>query len=239
MKYSLLVLPLLASLAVAQDDPWKSLAKGDRVQVMFRSGNTILGSLTVKPADPRLPQGPVDFSAVSEITIDVSLEYPGLNGTMTIPKKEIKEIRKLGNLDAATMKKIQEEMQRIQKQASEDEKARKAAEGDRDKAGKAAREAAEKAEKDSAGDKDKGAALLKDFQDLQKGKELLSRFPPDKYGPQTLKDMADMAVRKQPIPLDWREFADPEVQRLWTLANNARQQEEKKKEKEKVEEKKQ
>jgi hypothetical protein len=51
--------------------------------------------------------------------------------------------------------------------------------------------------------------------------------------------MADMAVRKQPIPLDWREFADPEVQRLWTLANNARQQEEKKKEKEKVEEKKQ
>jgi hypothetical protein len=239
MKYSLLVLPFLASLAVAQDDPWKSLAKGDRVQVMFRSGNTILGSLTTKPADPRTPPGPVDFSAVSEITIDVSLEYPGLNGTMTIPKKEIKEIRKLGSLDAATMKKIQEEMQRIQKQAASDEQARKAAEGDRDKAGKAAREAAEKAEKDAAGDKDKGASLLKDFQELQKGRELLQRFPPDKYGPQTLKDMADMAVRKQPIPLDWREFADPEVQRLWTLANNARLQEEKKKEKEKVEEKKQ
>lgn len=238
MKISLLLLPLLASFAMAQDDPWKSLTKGDRVQVMFRSGNTILGNLTGKPIDPRLAPGPIDYSAASEITIDVSLEYPGLNGTMTIPKKEIKEIRKLGNLDAATMKKIQEEMQRIQKQAAEDEKARKAAEGDRDKAGKAAREAADKADKDAAGDKDKGAQLLKDFQDLQKGKEYLQRFPPDKYGPQTLKDMADMAIRKQPVPADWRDFADPEVQRLWTLAVNA-QKEENNKKKEKVEEKKQ
>jgi len=78
---------------MAQDDPWKSLTKGDRVQVMFRSGNTILGNLTGKPLDPRLAPGPIDYSSVSEITIDVSLEYPGLNGTMTIPKKEIKERR--------------------------------------------------------------------------------------------------------------------------------------------------
>ena len=241
MKYSLLLLPFLASLASAQDDPWKSLAKGDRVQVMFRSGNTILGALTTKPADPRVAPGPVDYSGVSEITIDVSLEYPGLNGTMTIPKKEIKEIRKLGNLDAAAMKKIQEEMQRIQKQAAADEIARKAAEGQRDKAGKEAREAAEKAAEEAAGDKDKGAKLLKEHQDLQKGKELLSRFPPEKYGPQTLKDMADMAVRKQPVPVDMREFAEPEVQRLWTLALNAQKEEQQKnnKEKEKVEEKKQ
>lgn len=239
MKYSLLLLPFLASLATAQDDPWKSLTKGDRVQVMFRSGNTILGSLTGKPADPRVPPGPIDYSGVSEITIDVSLEYPGLNGTMTIPKKEIKEIRKLGNLDAATMKKIQEEMQRIQRQAAADEAARKAFESNRDKAGKEAREAAERAEKEAATDKDKGAQLIKEHQELQKGKELLARFPPDKYGPQTLKDMADMAVRKQPVPLDMREFADPEVQRLWTLAFNAQKEEQKKKEKEKAEEKKQ
>ena len=107
MKYALLLLPFLASLAPAQDDPWKSLAKGDRVQVMFRSGNTILGNLTSKPVDPRVAPGPVDYASASEITIDVSLEYPGLNGTMTIPKKEIREIRKLGSLDAAAMKKIQ------------------------------------------------------------------------------------------------------------------------------------
>lgn len=241
MNYSLLLLPFLASLATAQDDPWKSLTKGDRVQVMFRSGNTILGSLTGKPADPRVAPGPIDYSGVSEITIDVSLEYPGLNGTMTIPKKEIKEIRKLGNLDAAAMKKIQEEMQRIQRQAAADEAARKASESSRDKASKEAREAAEKADKEAAGDKDKGAQLIKEHQELQKGKELLARFPPDKYGPQTLKDMADMAVRKQPVPLDMREFAEPEVQRLWTLALNAQKeaQKEEQKKKEKAEEKKQ
>jgi hypothetical protein len=236
MKYSLLLLPFVASVALAQDDPWKSLNKGDRVQITFRSGNTILGSLTAKPADPRVPPGAIDFSAIPEITIDVSLEYPGLNGTMTIPKKEIREVRKLGNLDAATMRRIQEEMQRLQKQAVEDERSRKAAEGDRDKAAKAARDAAEKKEKEAAGDKEKGAQMLKDFQELQKGKDLLQRFPPDKYGPQTLKDMADMAVRKQPIPPDMRDFADPEVQRLWNLALTAQNADKKK---EKVEEKQQ
>jgi len=235
MKHSLLLLPLLASVAFAQDDPWKTLTKGDRVQITFRSGNSIMGNLANKPADPRVPPGAIDYAAVTEVTIDVSLEYPGLNGTMTIPKKEIKEIRKLGNLDAASMKKIQEEMLRMKKQAEADEAARKASEADRDKTAKAAREAADKADKENSGDKEKGAQLLKDFNDLQEGKKLLQRFPPEKYGPQTLKDMADMAVRKQPVPLDMREFADPEVQRLWTLALNAQKDEKKK---EKVEEKK-
>src|SRR5262245_46708538 len=229
MKYSLLILPLLASLATAQDDPWKSLKKGDRVAITFRSGNSIMGRLANKPADPRVPAGDIDFAAVTEVTIDVSLEYPGLNGTMSIAKKEIKEIRKLGNLDSAAMKKIQEEMERITKQAAEDEKARKAAEGERDKAAKTARDAADKEDKESAKDKEKGGELLKDFNDLQEGKKLLQRFPPDKYGPQTLKEMADMAVRKQPVPIDMREFAEPEVQRLWNLALTA-QKEEKKKE---------
>ena len=92
--------------------------------------------------------------------------------------------------------------------------------------------------------REKGDQLLKDFQDLQKGKELLQRFPPDKFGPQTLKDMADMAFRKQPVPLEYREFADPEVQKLWNKALKAQQdaQASEKKEaekKEKVEEKKQ
>jgi hypothetical protein len=235
MKHSLLLLPFLASVAFAQDDPWKSLVKGDRVQITFRSGNTILGSLAARPADPRVPPGAIDYSSVTEVTIDVSLEYPGLNGTMTIPKREIKEVRKLGNLDAASMKRIQEEMARIKKQAEADEASRKAAEAERDKATKAARDAADKADKESAGDKEKGAQLIKDFNDLQEGKKLLQRFPPEKYGPQTLKDMADMAVRKQPVPLDMREFADPEVQRLWNLALNAQKEEKKK---EKVEEKK-
>ena len=250
MKYTLLVLPLLASVASAQDDVWKSLAKGDRVQITFRSGNMIMGTLDHKPADPRVKPGTIDYSAVNELTLDVSLEYPGLNGTMTIPKKEIKEVRKIQSMDAATMKRVREELARIQQQSAADEAARKAAEGERDKTASKEREKVVKEEEEGKSDKEKGAVLLKEFQDLQKGKELLQRFPPDKFGPQTLKEMADMAVRKQPVPLDYREFADPEVQRLWGMALKAQQEAaaaEKKKEeaaskeekKEKAEEKKQ
>ena len=249
MKYTLLVLPLLASVASAQDDVWKSLSKGDRVQITVRSGNMIMGTLDHKPADPRMKQAPVDYSSVSELTLDVSLEYPGLNGTMTIPKKEIKEVRKIQMMDAATMKRVRDELARIQQQSAADEAARKASETDRDKTANKEREKVVKEEEDGKADKEKGAVLLKEFQDLQKGKELLQRFPPDKFGPQTLKEMADMAVRKQPVPLEYREFADPEVQRLWSLAVKAqaeaaaaekkKEEAPKEKEKEKVEEKKQ
>lgn len=218
MKYSLLILPLLASLASAQDDVWKTLAKGDRVQITFRSGNTILGNLDSKPGDPRVRAGTVDYATADEITLDLSLEYPGLNGTMTIAKKEIKEIRKLQSLDAQTMKRIQEELKRIQAQTAADEAARRAGEAERDKAAQAARAVTDKLNEKNKVDKDKGDALLKEFDEIQKGNELLKRFPPDKYGPQSLKDMADMAVRRQPVPPDLREFADPEVQRLWTKA---------------------
>src|SRR6185369_843405 len=90
MKYSLMLLPLLASVASAQEDIWKTLAKGDRVQITFRSGNMLLGNLAPKPGDPRVAPAVVDYSAATEITLDLSLEYPGLNGTMTVPRKEIK-----------------------------------------------------------------------------------------------------------------------------------------------------
>lgn len=231
MKYSLLILPLLASLASAQDDVWKSLAKGDRVQITFRTGNTILGNLDSKPGDPRVKIGAIDYSTADEITLDLSLEYPGLNGTMSIMKKEIKEIRKLQALDPATMRRIQDELKRIQAQTAADEASRRASEGDRDKAAKAAREAADKLNEKAKGEKEKGEALLKEFEELQKGNELLKRFPPDKYGPQSLKEMADMAVRKQPVPADLREFADPEIQRLWTKAVGALKEAKEKEEK--------
>jgi hypothetical protein len=219
MKYALLILPFLASAAGAQDDLWKQLAKGDRVSVTFRSGNTITGQLAAKPADPRTPpSSSEDYSLATEITLDVSLEYPGLNGTLTIPKKEIKEIRKLQNLDPATEKRIKEEIARIQKQTAADEASRQASESDRDKNSKKSREDAEKIDKTSADAKNKGQAAVKDFEEIQKGLDLLKRFPPDKFGPQTAKEVADKAFLKIPVTPDEREFLDPEVQRLWNKA---------------------
>jgi len=218
MKYALVILPFLASAAGAQDDLWKQLAKGDRVSVTFRSGNTISGHLATRPADPRTTPSAEDYAQATEITLDVSLEYPGLNGTLTIPKKEIKEIRKLQNLDPATEKRIKEEISRIQKQSAADEAARQASEADREKNSKKAREDAEKIDKTSADAKNKGQAAVKDLEELQKGLDLLKRFPPDKFGPQTAKDVADKAFLKIPVTPDEREFLDPEVQRLWNKA---------------------
>lgn len=218
MKYSLLLLPFLVSTAAAQDDIWKSLSKGDRVSVTFRSGNSIQGQLTAKPADPRLPEGTLDFSQMSEITLDVSLEYPGLNGTLSIPRKEIKEIRKLQNLDKATMDRINAEIARIRQQSAADEAARRTAESERDAASKKAREAAEKLDKTSSEVKTKGAAAVKDLEDIQKGLDLLKKFPPGQYGPETAKAVADKAIQKLPVTPMEREFLEPETQRLWNKA---------------------
>jgi hypothetical protein len=219
MKYSLLLLPLLVSTASAQEDIWKTLTKGDRVQVTFRSGNMIQGQLAAKPTDPRIPETTTtDYSQVEEITLDVSLEYPGLNGTLSIPRKEIKEIRKLQNLDPATMKRIQEEIARIKQQAAADDAARRAAEADRDRLAKKAREDAEKVDKSSGDLKKKGQAAVKEMEDLQKGMDLLKKFPPGQYGPDTAKQVADKALRKQPVTPAETEFLDPETQRLWNMA---------------------
>jgi hypothetical protein len=233
MKYSLILLPFLVSGVAAQDDVWKTLAKGDRVAVTFRSGNSIQGQLTSKPADPRLPEGTLDVSQLSEITLDVSLEYPGLNGTLSIPRKEIKEIRKLQNLDKATMDRINAEIARIRQQAAADEASRRTAETEKDAALKKARADAEKLDKNSADVKNKGAAAVKDLEDLQKGLDLLKKFPPGQFGPDTAKAVADKALRKQPVTAAESEFLDPETNRLWMKAFDYQQAQDKEKEKEK------
>lgn len=231
MKYALLILPLLASVATAQDDVWKQLSKGDRVQITFRSGNAISGSLTNKPADPRVQQGALDLSTLSEITLDVSLEYPGLNGTLSIPKQEIKEIRKLQNIDPETEKRIRAEIARIQAQSAEDDKARRALEDERDAKAKKDREDAAKLDKAAADAKNKGAGMVKEMEEIEKGLQLLKRFPPDKFGPQTAKEVADKSLLKIPVTPDEREFLDPETQRLWNKALQYQKEQDSNKEK--------
>jgi hypothetical protein len=178
----------------------------------------ITGTLAPRPADPRLKQDNVDYSHATELTIDVSMEYPGVNGTMTIPRMEIKEIRKLQNLDPATVKRLQEEIKRIAKQTQADDAARRADEASRDKA--SAMEAAAAAKRDAAlkAGGEKGTDLVKEAKDIEEGLKLLARFPPPQWGPNSIKELADKALRKQPITPEETAFADPEVQRLWNKA---------------------
>jgi hypothetical protein len=94
-----LMLTLALVLARAADD----LAPGDRIEITFHSGATLAGTVTAPP--PRSDPGAV--------TLDVTWEYPGLNGTMTVAKKEIRSIRRLRVLDDKTKQQLAEMKKRI------------------------------------------------------------------------------------------------------------------------------
>src|SRR5205814_8063275 len=100
---------------------------------------------------------------------------------------------------------------------------RRSREAERDKLKDKDRKKALAEEKENENNKDKGAKLLKEFEDLQKGKELLKKFPPDKYGPKTISDAMEMGLRRQPVPADVREFAQEDTQKLCKLALDAQQ----------------
>jgi hypothetical protein len=109
MMMTLAFAPLLALAAGAQDLPWGELAVGDRVEVTFQSGNTISGTLVASNSKTTS----IDYSKESSIILDVTWEYPGLNGTMTIPKKEIRSLRKLRVMDEKTRQNLIEMKRKI------------------------------------------------------------------------------------------------------------------------------
>jgi hypothetical protein len=199
---------MLAVLCSGQEDVWKSLKIGDRVQVVFRTGSMITGQLTPKPGDPRVKVAAIDYTRLDVITLDVTLEYPGLNGTLSIPKKEIKELRKLQNLDPATMKRLQEELRKVQEAALADEIARKASEGERDQKAKAAAAASQKESEASAEASAQGGEIVKQAERLKQGLELLARFPAPEWGQHRISEITGKALRKQPISILEKEFAD-------------------------------
>jgi hypothetical protein len=96
---ALSVLSILSGSAAAQDGP----APGDRVEITFPSGGTIAGTIVAPP--PTAPAG--------SLTLDVSWEYPGLNGTVTVPRQDLKGIRQLQALDEATMRRLAELKKRL------------------------------------------------------------------------------------------------------------------------------
>jgi len=101
--------PLLALAAGAQDVSWSDLAVGDRIEVTFQSGNTISGSLAA--TNPKTTS--IDYSKESSLVLDVTWEYPGLNGTMTVAKKEVKSLRKLRVMDEKMKRRLLEMKQKL------------------------------------------------------------------------------------------------------------------------------
>ncbi|HXG61639.1 MAG TPA: hypothetical protein VNO22_09700 [Planctomycetota bacterium] len=245
-----LVLSLLPCVQSAEEF-YKDLKVGDRIRVTFRSGNTITGLLAPPPtaeppkkAPPRSGKAapaeapapePVDFSKLSALTLDLSWEYPGLNGTLTIEKKDVRSIEKLQNLDPATLKRLAEEKKKIQEDlARQNEELRKEAE----RREKEARELAERLRKEEE-EKFKALGQEKELAEkldrVKKYKEVLARFPPSAgWGPERLQEISRKAQLKLPVTLEERAFA--ENFQLWNEAVAA--QKEASKEEKKPEEKK-
>src|ERR1043166_7083696 len=203
---STLLATLAASLpALAQDDDvYKTLALGDRVQVTFRSGCSISGQLVINPIGRtvRPPKAgetteeKMDYAKENSLTVDLSWEYPGLNGTMTITKKEIREVKKLQHLDAETRKRLSEQKAEIQKDLARQNAAIKASS---DKGAKEADAARAKMEADAKKEQDK---VLEEAKEAAKQKklEILKQYPPDGgWGPDKLKEISGKAQRKQPL----------------------------------------
>ena len=241
--------------AQSADEFYKDLKVGDRIRVTFRSGNTITGLLTPPPsaappkkAPPRPaksggkaaaaeepPEEPIDFSKLPALTLDLSWEYPGLNGTLTIEKKEVRSIEKLQNLDPATLRRLAEEKKKIQEDlARQNEELRKEAE----RREKEARELADRLRKEEE-EKVKALGqeqeLAEKLDRVKKYKEVLARFPPSAgWGPERLQEISRKAQLKLPVTLEERAFA--ENFQLWNEAVTA--QKENSKEEKKPEEKK-
>lgn len=252
MSAGILTLALsVFSSAQTADEFYKDLKIGDRIRVTFRSGNTITGLLAAPPsaappkkvgprsakgASPEPPAGePADFSKLPALTLDLSWEYPGLNGTLTIEKKDIRSIEKLQNLDPATLRRLAEEKKKIQEDlARQNEERRQEAE----RREKEARELAERLRKEEE-EKVKSAGQEKELAEklerVKKFKEILTRFPPSAgWGPERLQEISRKAQLKLPVTLEERAFA--ENFQLWSEAVAA--QKEASKEEKKPEEKK-
>jgi len=85
MMLTLGLLSVLVGSAAAQDAPPGDPAPGDRIEITFASGGTVIGIL-VAPARHAPP---------ASWTLDLASEFPGLVGTLTVPKHDIQKIRKL------------------------------------------------------------------------------------------------------------------------------------------------
>ena len=203
MKDTMVALALLSTLAlpaVAQDaTPWNDLSVGDRVEVTFHSGNTLNGTL-VAP-DPKFKT--IDYAKESVLTLDVSWEYPGVNGTMTVPRKEVKSVRRLRTLDEKTRRRLEE----VKKQMAEDAAREAQAKADapppppkpqaKPKPDPAAEEAARKEAEERA---------KREAEELQRAKDFYAKYPPPYWGPERHTMNIQKKARGQAFTLAEAEF---------------------------------
>ncbi len=165
----------------------------------------------------------LDYTKEESLTIDLGWEYPGLNGTMTVPKFDIRDVRKLHKLDAQSLRRLEEEKEKIRKELELQNQERKAAD---DKRSEAARKEAEKIRKEAegAGATKESDRVRKDAEDLAKGLDLFTKYPPPDWGPERFKQMQAKNLGRVPLTPDEKDFM--ENYNLWDIARRYMQRKE-------------
>jgi hypothetical protein len=167
----------------------------------------------------RAEEDKIDFEKEDFLTLDVRLEYPGLNGTMSVSKKDIREVRKLQKLDEATRKRLEEEHRKIKEIQAAEEKVRR--DGEAARSAEAAKdiERTEKEEKEAAAKQVEGKALLEKAEKLKAQEELLKQFPPDQWNDERKQTILNKSQAKLPISPEERAFLDKQAE--WSEAVKA------------------
>ncbi len=207
MMLGIALLGLLAQADDSKEAVYKRLALGDRVEITFRSGRTIAGKLVSSPQGRKAEKvESVDYTKEKSLTVDVSLEYPGLSGTMTVRKDEVRAIRILGELSEKDRKNLEEQKRLIEEERKKAEEKPPAPKPEPEKP-----PAAEKPqEKDPAAE-----AETKKREDLKKGEALYAKYPPPDWGPDRNTAIRLKRLRGLVLPPIEKEFH--EGFELWDL----------------------
>lgn len=189
MMLTAAILPALALGASAQDTRWSELSLGDRVEVTFRSGATLSGTLVA----PRPKTETVDYTREAALVLDVTWEYPGLNGTMSVPRTDVKSVRKMRVLDEKSRQRLAEMKVQI---AAENAAAANAP--------KPAAPVVVPEKPVPAPAPDENAA--KEAEELKKALELFAKYAPPDWGPERHTMILQKRARGQAPSLAEQDF---------------------------------
>ena len=178
---------------------------GSRIEITLRNLNTLKGFL-IDPhhnAKARVKPKKLDFTQEKSLTVDISLDYISLDGTVTVPKGDIRSVRILEKLDEATLRRLQAEKEKhqieIERLTREHEARIKAQESEEERARQAAAE-----EEALHGEQ------LTEEEALAKKKEALdlyNKFPESAgWGQEKVKEIQNKVLNRQQPTMEEQEF---------------------------------
>lgn len=148
----------------------------------------------------------VDYTREPALTLDVSWEYPGLNGSITVGKDQIKALQKLQKLDPQTLKNLTDQRKKI---AEDLEKANNERRADQKAREEAAAKAAERLAKEESATKTvsgEGETIRKNAEELVKALAIYGKFPEPAWGEARHQQILNKMRTRLVIPLDEQEF---------------------------------